>query len=265
MVAKMFYLKEKSGIKYYKSSILDDNNLIHAFTTRIGGNTPIPLDSFSLGTTGKDEYKSHIIENRVKVCQILGLDNDRIINPDQQHTDNIKIVSAMEDDLSNTDGVITSIPGMVLMLLFADCVPIVIYAPKEKVIGVIHAGWRGTAKKIAQKAISILDKHFNADTAGIKVAIGAAIGQCCYPVSEEVALELRKSINENYDKIFKKEENSNLIRVDLKRLNAQQLIESGIKNIDILDDCTSCKNSLFYSYRAEKGNTGRHSAIASLK
>ncbi|EKE02916.1 MAG: hypothetical protein ACD_20C00316G0014 [uncultured bacterium] len=260
----MFYLEERSGIKYYKSGILDDANLIHAFTTRIGGNTPEPFNSFSLGTANQPEFKPYVIENRKKICGILDLNYDLIVNPDQQHTDNIKIVTDINDDVSSTDGVISAVPGIVLMMLFADCTPIIIYAPKERVVGVIHAGWRGTARGIVKKAINILTSEFNTDVEGIKVAIGPTIGQCCYPVSSEVALELANSISENHSSIFKSEAGIDKVQVDLKKLNAQQLIESGIINIDTLDDCTSCKNSLFYSYRKDNGKTGRHSAIASL-
>lgn len=261
----MFYPEEKSGIKYFKSSLLEDDNLIHAFTTRIGRDTPPPMQDFSLGLAGIQELEPYVRENRKRICNVLELDNNKIINPDQQHTSNIKIVTDVNTDLTATDGIITATPGLVLMLLFADCTPIIIYAPKERSLAVIHAGWRGTAQKIAHKAISILDKQFNVDLNSVKAAIGPTIGQCCYPVSTDAALELKKSINQNYDKIFRNEENTEEIKVDLKRLNAQQLLESGITNIDILDNCTSCNNSLFYSYRKEKGKTGRHSAIASLR
>jgi YfiH family protein len=261
----MFYIKEKSGIKYLKSDILDNANLVHAFSTRIGGNTPAPLNSFSLGTTGMTEFKNSINDNRKKICEVLGIDHNRIINPEQKHTDNIKIVKTHYEDVSNTDGIITAAKGLVVLLLFADCTPIILYAPKEQVIGVIHAGWRGTAKKIARKAISLFESEFNVSPNSVKAAIGPAIGQCCYPVSYETYFELKNTINSNYDNIFKYTENSDKVKIDLKLLNFTQLREAGVQDIDVLEDCTSCNNSLFYSYRAENGKTGRHGAIASLR
>ncbi|MDD3012961.1 MAG: peptidoglycan editing factor PgeF [Candidatus Gastranaerophilales bacterium] len=261
----MFYTVEKSGVKYLKSDILEHDNLIHAFSSRIGGNTPVPLNSFSLGTAGMMELKNHIENNRKKICDVLEIDYSKIINPEQKHTDNIKIVKTQYDNVSNTDGIITSEKGLVILLLFADCVPIILYAPKEKVLGVIHAGWRGTAKKIAGKAISLFESEFNVSPNSVKVAIGAAIGQCCYPVSAEIYLELKNTIISNYDNIFRNIEDSDKVKVDLKMLNSQQLQESGVQEIDILKDCTSCNNSLFYSYRADNGQTGRHGAIVSLR
>ena len=261
----MFYLEEKSNVKFLKSDILENENLVHAFTTRIGGNTPAPLDSFSLGTAGMAEYQEQVNKNRQTICDVLNLDFNKIINPEQKHTDNIKIVKSVSDDVSNTDGVITSTKNLVLMLLFADCTPIILYAPKEQVVSVVHAGWRGTAKKIAVKAINLFKHEFNIEPSAIKAAIGPAIGQCCYPVSSDTYIELKNSINFDCDNIFTNKSNSDKIRVDLKLLNRQQLIESGVRDVDVLDDCTSCKNSLYYSYRAENGVTGRHAAIASLR
>jgi hypothetical protein len=144
-------------------------------------------------------------------------------------------------------------------------VPIIIYAPDKHVVSVVHAGWRGTAKSIVQKTINILDKEFKADIKKLKVSIGQAIGQCCYPVSKEISKELINTIQKDCDNIFTTNINdNNLVNVDLKKLNARQLEESGVINIDKSDNCTCCMSSVFYSYRAEKGKTGRHAALASL-
>jgi len=261
----MFLLREKSNVKYLQSSILASENLVHAFTTRIGGSTPAPMDTFSLGTAGMTEFQEYVSNNRRKICEVLKVDFNKIVNPEQKHTDNIKIVKTSFDDVSNTDGVITFERELVLLLLFADCTPIILYAPKEHIVGVIHAGWRGTAKKIACKAISIFKEEFNVSPDTIKAAIGPAIGQCCYPVSEETYFELKNSVSSGYDNIFKITDNTDKVKVDLKLLNQQQLIEAGVSDIDVLNDCTSCKNSLYYSYRANNGVTGRHAAIASLR
>lgn len=262
----MFYEEKKSELTFYKSSLIDESKVIHAFTTRTGGNTPDPMATFSLGTSGYSELKNYVEENRKRVCDVLGLNSEKIIIPDQKHTNNIKVVSNVNDDVANTDGLITAIPGLVLMLLFADCTPIILHATDKNILGVIHAGWRGTAKKIAQEAIRIMVTQFNVDAKQVKACIGQAIGSCCYEVSLEVAEELKTSVNENHANIFINSPNDKeKILVDLKRLNAQQLLEMGVREIDVIDKCTSCNVDIFYSYRAENGKTGRHSAIASLK
>ena len=257
----MFYFKEKSNIKYINSSILENDFLVHAFSTRIGENKT----DFTLGTSGIKELKPQVEKNRTMICSALALDYEKIINPEQKHTDNIKIVSNINENVSNTDGLITAEPEIVLMLLFADCVPVILFSPEKRVLGVIHAGWKGSAKKITQKAISIFEKDFSVKPEEINAAIGPAIGQCCYPVSSDTAIELHKSINKNHAKIFTENNKTDKINVDLKKLNAQQLKEIGVINIDASDLCTSCKYDTFFSYRAENGLTGRHAAIASIK
>lgn len=234
----MFIFQETDNIKLYKSSNFDDKKLTHAFTTRTSGNM-------------QDK------ENRQAICKILGIEYENLVVPEQKHTDNIKIITRPDEDLSNSDGLITATPGFGILLQFADCVPVIMYAPDRHVIAVIHAGWRGTAKSIVQKAVDILEREFNAKAELIQVAIGPAIGQCCYPVSEEVAEQLLSTVAEK-DNLFV------VNNIDLKKLNAQQLIERGVKNIDISDECTSCRNSVFYSYRVEKEKAGRHAAIVCL-
>lgn len=261
----MFYKEEKSKIVYYKSSILDNENIVHCFTTRAGDCQKSPHNGFSLGLGGFDELKTIVKDNRKKFCELLQIDYKKLINPDQQHTDNIKIVTSIDDDLSNTDGIITAQKGLVIMLLFADCTPIILHAPNSGVIGVIHAGWKGTAKKIAKKAITMMTNELNVDINDIKAAIGPTIGQCCYPVSTEVAEQLQLTISKNHDKLFINADSDDKIKVDLKALNALQLEEAGVKHIDVINECTSCNNSVFFSYRAENGKTGRHAAVACLK
>lgn len=261
----MFYFEEKGGLSLYKSSILDDEKLVHTFTTRTGGNTPHPLNTFSMGTAENPELLPYVQENRKRICEILGINYENLIIPEQKHTDNIKIVSSNSDDVSDCDGLITQTPGIVLMLLFADCIPVIIYAPDKHIISVVHAGWRGTAKSIVKKTLNIMKNEFNVDIKKIKASVGPAIGQCCYPVSREVAEELENTITNNCDNIFTTNiKDNNLVNVDLKKLNVQQLKEFGIINIDKSENCTCCMNSVFYSYRGENGKTGRHAAIASL-
>lgn len=261
----MFQLIQQENISYLKSDLFDDKKIVHAFSTRIGGNTPSPLKSFSMGTGGFKEFETMVKNNREKFCSMLGLDNENLIIPEQKHTDNIKIVSSSADNVLNTDGLITATKGLGLMLLFADCVPVILYSPEKHVLGVIHAGWRGTAKGIVRKAIDIFENKFNAQRSYIRALIGPAIGQCCYPVSQEVSDKLKSSLNNTYDNVFNYDNQSGNINVDLKLINFYQLQEAGVINIDNVGYCTSCENSLFYSYRAEQGQTGRHCAIASLK
>jgi hypothetical protein len=258
----MFTWVDKQNIRLLKSDILPDS-LVHAFSTRIGGNTDKPLDTFSMSAVGDNEFLKSVENNRKKLCETLSFDYSKLLIPSQTHTDNIAIVKEhCNINLSETDGVITNLKNTPIMLLFADCTPIILYSDKNKVLGVIHAGWKGTAKKIASKAVNIFKNEFSVCPEDIKAVIGPSIGQCCYPVSIEVAEQLNRSISESHDNIFLDEKNK--VRVDLKKLNAQQLWEAGVSEIDTTEHCTSCMNKIYYSYRAENGKTGRHCAIAAM-
>ncbi len=262
----MFTENKINGIKFFTSSVLRDNNFVHAFSTRIGGATPFPMNSFTMGSAGIKDFEEEALNNRKKLCDILGCDYSNIIVPEQKHTDNIAVVKSLGSTFfPDTDGVITNLENIPILMQFADCTPIILYSSEKNTFGVVHAGWRGSAKGIVKKAVNIFNKEFGVDSRGIKAAIGPAIGACCYPVSKDVADLLKESITSGYDEIFAEQSGSSSVNVDLKKLNTRQLIETGVRYIDRMGYCTSCKNSLFYSYRAENGNTGRHAAIAALK
>jgi len=268
----MFYFEEKNGLNLYKSSLLDKAGLLACFTTRTGGFAPEPHKSFSLGTAKNPELSHYIEQNRTKLCETLDISQNSLVVPVQKHTDNIKVITSSTEDVSNCDALITNVKGVSLMLLYADCTPIILFSPEKNIVAVVHAGWRGTVQKIAPKTVQIMQDKFKVKTENILVAIGANIGKCCYPVAQEVAEQLENSlatkefaIKSCYANIFTTNEyDNNLINVDLKRINVQQLINCGVENIDVSDQCTCCSNDIFFSYRAEKGNTGRHAAIASL-
>lgn len=263
----MFNFKNYGKIKYLTSDIIDENIFGHAFSTRTGGVTPAPLNDFSMSFLEYPEFKDFVADNKKKMCEILDADYEKLINPEQKHTDNIALVKEIpfKGSFKETDGVITNVPGVPVMLMFADCVPVMLFDEKRRVLGVIHAGWRGTSKMIVKKAVEIFKKEFNSSPNEIKAIIGPSISQCCYDVTEEVAHVLNMTIKSNYDNIFFKEKDSKKIRVDLKTLNFTQLKESGVENIDVATICTSCRNDVFYSYRKDNGKTGRHCAISVIK
>lgn len=174
---------------------------------------------------------------------------NRVITPVQTHSDNVEFVDD-RTEYPETDGLIFTRKGDAGYLRFADCTPLIFYNPKTKIAAISHAGWRGTAQKIGVKTI----KKMGENPEDITVLIGPAIGICCYEVSVEVRDKLLSTVKNTKD-LF---EDRN---VDLKRINARQLEEAGVRNIDICSYCTSCDNDLLYSYRKENGTTERHYAV----
>lgn len=261
----MFNLKKSNTIKYYKSSIFPSENFVHAFSTRFYDDDKSLYKGFSLGIGAYPEEKSFVENNRQLLCSELGLDCSKLVIPDQKHTDNIKIIESSKDDVANTDAVITNVAGLPVMLLFADCTPIILFAPDKKVFAVVHAGWRGTAKKIAFLTAKKMCEYFDISPRDVKAAIGPAIGACCYPVSLDVANQLKSTVNHFDDSMIVDNAELDKVNVDLKQLNRQQLLEFGLKDIDVITECTACNTSAFFSYRKESGKTGRHCAIAAIK
>lgn len=180
-------------------------------------------------------------------------ESKRIIHPTQTHSDHVEIVDD-RIDYPDTDGLILTNTEDTVYLKFADCTPLIFYDKENKIGAVSHAGWRGTAAKIGVKTINKMSANFGTKPENIVALIGAAISICCYEVSEEVRDTLLATV-ENPIGLY---EGRN---VDLKGINAQQLREIGVKNIDVCPYCTSCNNALFYSYRKENGTKERHLAV----
>ena len=180
-------------------------------------------------------------------------ESKRIIHPTQTHSDHVEIVDE-RIDYPDTDGLILTNTEDTVYLKFADCTPLIFYDRENKIGAVSHAGWRGTAAKIGVKTINKMSANFGTKPENIVALIGAAISICCYEVSEEVRDTLLATV-ENPIGLY---EGRN---VDLKGINAQQLREIGVKNIDVCPYCTSCNNDLFYSYRKENGTKERHLAV----
>lgn len=231
-----------------ESNNLVDENLVLGISTRKN-------DLFLGGNFDKELIQ----ENRKKFSEALGMDFKSVIVPDQKHTNNIKIIKTPFDDVKETDGLITKEKNLGLMLLFADCVPVVLYAPQEKVVGVFHAGWRGTFQQISKKGAEVFQAEFGIPPEKIKAFIAPSIGMCCYEVDSEVFEKLKSTVNSS-DKNTFMEKNGKYF-VDLKKVNAIQLMESGIKDIVVSSYCTKCSNDIFYSYREEKDKAGRFAVL----
>ncbi|MGN0018105.1 MAG: peptidoglycan editing factor PgeF [Candidatus Gastranaerophilaceae bacterium] len=245
----MFYLEKINNKTVMKTDILD--GLTHFFTTR-----ECPIKS------KEPNMLSIVEENRNMFCKILNIQENNFIHAEQRHTNRIEIAQLGKNFYENTDAIILTNTEQAAYLNFADCTPIIAFDKKQNIAAVIHAGWKGTVGKIAQKTVLKMQDELNSNIDDINIAIGPAISVCCYEVKEDVFNMSMISVMDNKDlyeicdgKIF----------VNLKEINKRQLEEVGIKNIDICPYCTSCDNNLFYSYRKENGTTNRHSAIIKLQ
>ena len=222
-----------------------------------------PLD-FSLALHTGQEPES-ILANRSTLQSRFG-EKSLFFTVLQVHGDTVHIVEEAEgefwrkaDGSIRADALLTDLPNVVLTILTADCVPILLYDPGRQVIGAVHAGWRGTEKRIVAKTVARMAERYGSNPGEIVAAIGPAIGSCCYEVGKEVAdafggypeaLELRNG--KSY--------------LDLKTVNRRQLIESGLREevIETSSHCTSCERESFFSYRGEGGCDGRFASCIML-
>ena len=254
------------NLKVLKSDIFSDK-LEHFFTTRTGGDTPEPLNSFTLSAKDFPEYDNYAQKNLKIACDLIGGKFENLIMPNQQHTDKILIIEN-KNDINKIkdepfDGIITNLKNYPICLVFADCIPVLLFDEKNEVVACIHAGWKGTAKSIVKKTVKLMQQNFNSYEKDIKAVIGAGICQNCFEVNSDVKNQLAMSLNYACDNIFIK--NNDKTNVDLKKLNEMQLKEVGVQNTDVCKYCTFCNNDIFYSYRADNRCTGRHGMLAMIK
>ena len=257
---------EKFALKIFTSNIFDES-FVHLFSTRVGGDTPAPLQEFTLSAKDYFEYDKFAKKNLEILCKIIKADFKKLISPNQQHTDNIAILKKEEDIINikdkPVDGIVTDLKNYPICLVFADCVPILLFDANKKVMGIVHAGWKGTAKAIVAKTVKAMVSEFFCEPKNIKAAIGAAICKKCFEVNPDVSNQLGVSIKNACGNIFL--EKGDKVHVDLKLLNKIQLNEVGVNNVDVCEYCTCCDNKLFYSYRADNKITGRHGMLAMIK
>lgn len=244
------------------------SNLKHAFTTRLGGISPPPYGSLNLSQkTGDTEF--NVKNNIDSVSRQLNI-TENLFFLEQQHKNEILVIENESRALGNLkfDGVITLLRNKPISIITADCLAILLYDPQRKAIGAVHAGWKGTASGIAEKAINQMNKIFGCKKAEIVVALGSTIGPCCYEVNHIVADSFsqrgEKGVEEWEKASYSTSTNdTELWSLDLVKANMVQLLRAGIKteNISTTPFCTSCREDLFFSHRRDGEKTGRLAAI----
>jgi YfiH family protein len=163
------------------------------------------------------------------------------------------------------DALVTRVPGYALVVFTADCLPIVLFDPVQGVAGIVHTGWRGTAKAICQKALKEMVETYDSISENILAAMGPCIGPCCYEVDGPVK-EVYAKAGLPWD-LLSYPRGRKSWSLDLPRANAYLLKAAGMReeNIHHLDLCTSCHRDSFYSYRAEGKTAGRQLNFIALR
>ena len=237
-----------------------------AVSMRLGGVSQHPYHWLNLAYHTGDADAS-VAENRRRFCHAMGIDVRSLVVAQQIHDNRIAIVDKSQagcgacrhaDAIPDTDGMVTTSRSVTLAVLTADCVPVLVVDPVREAIGVAHAGWRGTLGMIAAGTVLKMRDAFGTAPANCLVALGPAIGPCCYTVGEDVASQFRNAFPSATCVMGD--------RLDLQQAIRTQLSAVGVEthNISSVGGCTACNPDLFYSYRGEGGRTGRMMSVIKL-
>lgn len=261
--------------------------LVHGFSTRTGGASI--LDSgehvLNLGFTEWDQPEN-VLKNRDAFRSAIGATDLRLVLMRQFHSAVAVPVAVQPHEPRKSDALFSDLPGVLLGVQTADCVPILLVDPKKRAVAAIHAGWRGTLARIAQKTVGEMRMKFGSNPADLLAALGPAIGGCCYEVGTELVTEFTSQFadaEEYFDELRTGEEPNPLqwlnrmppghqpppknVRLDLRKANRSQLLAAGLRdaNIFVSDLCTACHTDLFFSYRKEGTRSGRLLSVIGLR
>jgi YfiH family protein len=250
------------------------SNLTVGITTKNGGYSKDSFQTFNLGLHVHD-FKANVIQNRNKLADILKFPITDWVCSEQVHDHHIKKVIrsdrgkgiyTYEEGIPNTDGIYTEEKNVLLTSVYADCVPLYFWAPEHGLIGLAHAGWKGSVKEIASRMICCWVEKEGIPKEGIFVAIGPSIQDCCYIVDDRVINEIQKIIKDG-EKPPYKEVSTGQYSLNLSYLNKLLLLKAGVleKNISMSSKCTSCEEQLFFSHRRDQGKTGRMMSFIGYK
>ncbi len=268
-----FLRREKKGIVYFTAESFEETGLAtHAFATKLGGVSEGECESLNFGFSRKDKPE-RVLENYRRMAEVLGVGLDSYVSTLQVHGDRVWAPARTDGgmgvldrgNMEKADALVTDLSGLTLVKHTADCVPVLLLDPVAKAVSAIHAGWRGTALRIVQRAVEFMTRRYGSKPENILAAIGPSIGPCCFEVDEPVydamaradllsAALVRDKKNGHYD-------------MDLWRANARALEDGGLlaKHITIAGFCTRCHGELFFSHRRDQGKTGSLAAMIALK
>lgn len=250
--------------------VLLSSNLLSAylhvdahFTTRYGGVSQPPYNALNLAFHVGDNPKD-VLENHRLLGETLNYDSHKLIHMDQIHSNIVTLVdSTMNFNSQPTcDALVTNCVNIPLMVMSADCTPILIYDPKNHAIAAVHAGRAGALNSILPKTLETMTKNYGTALSDIQITFGPSIHGCCYEINEDIAREVKeKGYKEAL--IHTKEK----VSLDVNAILYAQLKILGIteKQIEAMDECTSCHSHDYFSYRAHEQHTGRIAGVILLR
>ena len=268
-------LVEKNGVPYFVFENLENTGLVrHGFSTRLGGVSEGCLSSMNLSFTRGDDQEK-VRENFRRMGMVIGFETKDLVLSDQTHTTNVRLVTEAdrgkgfdrERDYTDVDGLITDTPGLMLVTIYADCVPLYFVDPVHKAVGLSHSGWKGTVHRMGKVTLERMKEAFGTRPEDVQAAIGPSICQDCYEVSEDVAQAFMDEFADSMDEQLVYGKDNGKYQLNLWRANERILLEAGIlqEHLNMTNVCTCCNSELMFSHRASHGQRGNLAAFLGLK
>lgn len=232
-------------------------DLLVAESTRQGGRSTFPYSSMNLGLYSKDE-PAVIQQNRDLFFERLGISEGQVAGLHQVHGTDV-LLAEQAGQYKGFDALITQRTGLFLTATVADCTPVLLFDPKQRAVAAIHAGWRGTVAHIVVKTLEAMQQNFGTAPEDCYAYVGTCIDECSFEVDADVA--------DHFTDPFKRwDEEKQKFFVDLKASNVALLKAQGVplSQIEISPYSTVVDNEAYFSYRKEKGSTGRMLAVIGL-
>ena len=271
----VFHIQEQNGVYFLTVPAFEETGLVrHAFSTRLGGVSRGRYARMNL-SFGNGDRPEASRENFRRFFAAVGSDETRAVLSRQEHTDHIRTVTeadmgkgiVRERDYTAVDGMITNLPRLPLVTLYADCVPLLFLDPVKRAVASVHSGWRGTVQQIGRRAVERLGEEYGSSPADILAAILPCIGPCCYEVDEDTAAHFLLYHDEQGPAAHPVPGKPGKYYADMWRANRAILIASGLlpEHIEISGLCTICHNDIFYSHRKQGNARGALSALVMLR
>lgn len=276
------------SLVYYQFESFAEKGLRHGVFTRQGGVSEGIYSSLNLSRSTGDAPEP-VRENRRRMFEALDMRTERSLTSWLVHSNTVRVVSEADlgqDDV-HADAMITRTRGLALTLRFADCVPVLFFAPQRQVIGIAHAGWVGITVGILPATVQAMRDAYGCDPQDIRACVGPSIGPDKFEVGEDVAARIQAAVPEpvityprihtnGHESVDESETSQRMNvegslthsltkpHVDLWRAAQAQLRAAGVGQVQIAGLCTASNTAEWFSHRAEKGKTGRFGAIIEL-
>lgn len=266
---------ERGEVVYLTFPLLEPFSWItHGFSTRLGGVSQGEIGSMNL-SFGREPGRENVEENHRRMAAAIGYAPENMVFSRQTHTTNIMNVTekdrglgfTRDRDYNDIDGLITNVPGVVLVTFYADCVPLLLVDPVHRAIGSAHSGWRGTVNNMGKAVVEAMTKAFGTKPEDVVAAIGPSICQDCYEVSGDVIGAFQKAYDPGlWPSLFYEKENGKY-QLNLQQACFENFLSSGLlpEHISLPDLCTCCNPELLYSHRASGRKRGNLAAFLTIR